>query len=226
VAESFLTPENPFRHRNTGIRGIFSSIVTIWNRSASCVPLAQQVRLRRAFKLAPGIAILLIGQAGIINETVLIAATKDAITWDAIFAWIQRDWPEVPQMSTRELAERIAANHGARPLLIDVRTRQEYEVSHLPDAVWAETPRQIAFALREASDGQAIVLYCSVGVRSSRAATTLVRSGRANVFNLRGSIFQWANEGRTLVADDRAVHVVHPYNERWGVLLNPQLHAR
>jgi rhodanese-related sulfurtransferase len=203
---------------------MFSSIDTIWNKRASCVPLAQQVRPRRALKLSAGIVVLLIGQVGIINETALIAATSDAVTWDAVFAWIQRDWPEVPQMSTRELAERIAAKNGARPLLIDVRTPQEYEVSHLPGAVWAQTPQQIASALREALDGQAIVLYCSAGVRSSKAAATLVRSGRANVFNLQGSIFQWANEGRTLVANGRAVQVVHPYNERWGVLLNPQLH--
>ena len=204
MAQSFLTPEDPFRHRNTGIRGIFSSIATIWNKRVCCVPLAQQIRRRRALKSAARIVVLLIGQVGIINETVLIAATKDAATWDAVFVSIQRDWPEVPQMSTGELAERIAAKNGARPLLIDVRTRQEYEVSHLPGAVWAETPQQIASALREASDGQTVVLYCSVGVRSSKAAATLVRSGRANVFNLQGSIFQWANEGRTLVANDRA----------------------
>jgi rhodanese-related sulfurtransferase len=205
---------------------MFGLIFTIWKKSASCVPLVQQIRPRRALKLAAGIALLLIGQVGIIDETALLAATKDAVTWDAVFAWIQRDWPEVPQMSTRELAERIAANNGARPLLIDVRTRQEYEVSHLPGAVRAETPQQIASALREASDEQVVVLYCSVGVRSSKAAATLVRSRRANVFNLQGSIFQWANEGRMLIANDRAVHVVHPYNERWGVLLNPQLHPR
>jgi rhodanese-related sulfurtransferase len=226
VAESFLTPEDPFRHGTTGIRGRFRLIGTIWNTKACCVPLAQQIRPRRALKLVAGIAVLLIGKAGIINETVLIAATKDAVTWNAVFVWIQRDWPEVPQMSTGELAERIAAKNGARPLLIDVRTRQEYEVSHLPGAVWAETPQQIASTVREASDGQAVVLYCSVGVRSSKAAATLMRSGQANVFNLQGSIFQWANEGRTVVANDRAVHVVHPYNERWGVLLNPQLHPR
>jgi hypothetical protein len=51
-----------------------------------------------------------------------------------------------------------------------------------------------------------------------------MESGRANVFNLQGSIFQWANDGRALIANDRVVHVVHPYNERWGVLLNPELH--
>ena len=162
------------------------------------------------------LVLLLVGPDWIVNWT-LLAAPKEPVTWDAVFAWIQQNWPEVPQMSTRELAERMAANNGARPLLIDVRTRQEYETSHLPGAVWAETPQQMASALREASDGQ-------VGVRSSKAAATLVRSGRANAFNLQGSIFQWANEGRTLIANDRDVHVVHPYNERWGVLLNAQLH--
>jgi rhodanese-related sulfurtransferase len=177
-----------------------------------------------SLKLAAAIALLLIGPVLIIDRTVLPAAQKDSVTWDAVFAWIQRDWPEVSQMSTRELAQRMAAKNGATPLLIDVRTREEYEVSHLPGAIWAQTPSQIASAMRAASDQKPIVLYCSVGVRSSRAAAKLMESRRANVFNLQGSIFQWANEGRPLMANDRAVHVVHPYNERWGDLLNPELH--
>jgi rhodanese-related sulfurtransferase len=127
-------------------------------------------------------------------------------------------------MSTQELAQRMAAGNRNTPLLIDVRTRKEYEVSHLPGAIWAETPNQITAALQTASDQQTVVLYCSVGVRSSKAAAELTRSGRANVFNLQGSIFWWANEGRPLIANGRVVNVVHPYDERWGVLLDPQLH--
>lgn len=177
----------------------------------------------RTLQVADTLAFLLIGLASIVNWT-MFGAPKDPLKWDAVFAWIQRDWPEVAQMSTDELAERMAASNEVTPLLIDVRTREEYEVSHLPGAIWAETPDQIASALREASDRRAVVFYCSVGVRSSRAAAKLVRSGRANIFNLQGSIFKWANEGRSLIANDRAVHVVHPFNERWGVLLNPELH--
>ena len=181
------------------------------------------VRPRRTLPLLAA-SVLLIGQAWIADRTVY-SGTKDAITWSAVFTWIQRDWPEVPQMSTSELAERMAASNEGAPLLIDVRLREEYEVSHLPGAIWAESPSQIASVLRGASDRQPVVLYCSVGVRSSKAAAQLMRSGRTNVFNLQGSIFEWANEGRPLTANGRAVHVVHPYNERWGVLLNPQLRA-
>ena len=186
-----------------------------------CSPI--QLNGSRTLRVAGVLAFLLIGLAGIVNRTML-GAQKDPLTWDAVFDWIKRDWPEVAQISTLELAGRMVASSEANPLLIDVRTQEEYEVSHLPGAIWAETPSQIASALREVSDRRAVVFYCSVGVRSSRAAAELVRSGRANVFNLQGSIFKWANEGRPLIANDRAVHVVHPYNERWGVLLNPQLH--
>jgi rhodanese-related sulfurtransferase len=192
----------------------------IWDKRTSGIPLVQT---RRGLAVVVAVALMLVGQALVNEGPGLFADTKNSITWDAVFAWIQRDWPEVPQMSTHELAQRMVAGNGATPLLIDVRTREEYEVSHLPGAIWAETPDQMATALRTASDQQTVVLYCSVGVRSSKAASKLVRSGRANVFNLQGSIFQWANEGRPLVANDRAVNVVHPYNEHWGVLLNPQL---
>jgi rhodanese-related sulfurtransferase len=202
---------------------MFGLTLTICHKRMSGIPLVQP---RRAFASVVLVALVLLGQALVNEGTGLLAGTKDSVSWDAVFAWIQRDWPEVPQMSTDELAQRMAAGNGATPLLIDVRTRQEYEVSHLPGAVWAETRSEIAAALRTASGQQAVVLYCSVGVRSSKAAAELVQSGRANIFNLKGSIFWWANEGRPLIANDRAANVVHPYNEKWGVLLKQQLRAR
>lgn len=181
-----------------------------------------RARPRREWPLVAAI-VLFMGQAWITGRTAY-SGTMDSITWSAVFAWIQRDWPEVPQMSTGELGGRMLAKNEGAPLLIDVRTREEYEVSHLPGAIWAETPSQIASALRGTSDRQPVVLYCSVGVRSSKAAAQLMRSGRTNVFNLQGSIFEWANEGRPLMANGRPVQVVHPYNQRWGVLLNSPLH--
>ena len=127
----------------------------------------RHIRFRATLKVVVALIFLLTGIAGIATWATL-SAPKDPLTWDTVFASIQRDWPEVPQMSTQELARRMEADDEARPLLIDVRTREEYEVSHLPGAIWAETPDQIACALRGASDRKAVVLYCSVGVRAGR----------------------------------------------------------
>ena len=166
---------------------------------------------------------LLLGIAATMSSGLLTAAPEEAISWVEIFARIERQWPEVPQMSTQELAQRMADDGDSRPLLIDVRTRREYEVSHLPGAVWAETSRQIEEVLGRRSK-HVIVLYCSAGIRSSKAAARLIKSGRTNVFNLQGSIFQWANERRPIVHDGKEVYVVHPYDDLWGVLLDSQLH--
>jgi len=146
------------------------------------------------------------------------------MTWESVFAWIQRDWPGVPQMSTAELARRLGTDNE-KPLLMDTRSREEYAVSHLPGAVWAEKPGQMRVVLRDVQRDRVVVLYCSVGVRSSKAATDLIKDGRGNVPNLRGSIFQWANEGRGIERDGRPVREVHPYDKKWGALLDAKFHA-
>jgi rhodanese-related sulfurtransferase len=138
-----------------------------------------------------------------------------------VFRMIELKWPAVPQLATAELARRIDAHESV--LLIDTRAKEEYLVSHLPGAVWAESPAQLRAAVRNVPATQLIVLYCSVGVRSSKAAAMLMRDGGHTVVNLRGSLFQWANEGRALEADGRPAVRVHPYNRLWGQLLEPRL---
>jgi rhodanese-related sulfurtransferase len=178
---------------------------------------------RQSKRLTILLIFLLSGIAATMNSR-LFAAPEEPMSWADVFARIKREWPEVPQMSTQELAQRMADDGDYPPLLIDVRTRREYEVSHLPGAVWAETSRQIEDVLGRQSKHQVIVLYCSAGVRSSNAAARLLRSGHTNVFNLQGSIFLWANERRPVLRDGKVVDVVHPYDERWGVLLDSQFH--
>ena len=70
-----------------------------------------------------------------------------------------------------------------------------------------------------------IVTYCSVGYRSSAVAERLEEQGYTRVWNLEGSIFEWANQGLPVVRDGEEVSQVHPYNRRWGRLLDKQLRA-
>ncbi|MBC8003421.1 MAG: rhodanese-like domain-containing protein, partial [Opitutaceae bacterium] len=106
-------------------------------------------------------------------------ALAGELTWESVFNRIQRDWPDVPQMTTAELA-RALLSERERPVLIDTRSREEYAVSHLPGAVWAESTTQICAALKDLPGERAVVLYCSVGVRSSRAAAALLSDGHEN----------------------------------------------
>ena len=141
-----------------------------------------------------------------------------AASWWLIKRLIRLQFPQVQQLSTTELAMWLADNKRSQPLLLDARTLAEYQVSHLQNA------QPIADNSQEPLDAvnytTPIVVYCSVGYRSSAIAHQLQSSGYKRVFNLEGSIFQWANENRPVYRQSKAVAEVHPYNKFWQYLLN------
>jgi rhodanese-related sulfurtransferase len=144
------------------------------------------------------------------------------ISWAAIKALIAAQFPQVKQISTASLAEWLKQpdNH---PLLLDARSPEEYQVSHLPDA--RLVPADLSELQNELQDGKPIVVYCSIGYRSAKLAETLQNSGYSPVFNLEGSIFEWVNTGHPVYQNSEPVNQVHPYNSRWGKLLRSDFHS-
>lgn len=138
-----------------------------------------------------------------------------SLAWRGVKGWVQGQFPSVESLTTAELAKRLERDNP--PLLIDVRGEEEYAVSHLPGAL--HLPSQAAIATAGLPSNTPIVLYCSVGYRSARLAAALQAAGYSNVKNLEGSIFEWYNQGRPLVANGEPVRRVHPYNRSWGLLL-------
>jgi len=111
---------------------------------------------------------------------------------------------------------------GAKLTLVDVRKKEEFDVSHLPNAIHVADTNSLRdlFEADETRDSDAIiVLYCSVGYRSARATEELLATGVKNVVNLDGSIFQWFNEGRTVVRSEKPVVDVHPFSKFWSLLI-------
>ena len=148
-------------------------------------------------------------------------------TLSTVEAAIRAQYPEVPTVSTRELAARLGDPVNA-PLVLDARQPAEFAVSHLPGARRID-PDAGAQELRAALAGvpgeREIVVYCSVGYRSAGVAERLREAGFTRVSNLEGSIFRWAGEGRPLARGDEPADVVHPYNSVWGRLLAPERRA-
>jgi rhodanese-related sulfurtransferase len=143
--------------------------------------------------------------------------------WDRTIKDIRSKFPTVKHISTEELQTWLNAEGTARPVLIDRREREEYDVSHLPGAFPANDVEEAVKIIEKEGKDMPIVVYCSVGYRSSVLARQLGKEGHTNIYNLEGSIFKWANEGRPLYRGDRQVHVVHPFNSQWRNFLDRNL---
>lgn len=154
----------------------------------------------------------------------LSACADDELVWSTVKRQIHKELPKVRHISGDELSARLESAERS-PLVLDVRQLEEYEVSHLRGAIHVEPGAAEPLAGMDIDRHMPIVTYCSVGYRSAQLAHRLEELGFTDVANLEGSIFEWANRGRPVVRDGVEVRQVHPYNRRWGRLLDAELHA-
>lgn len=102
-------------------------------------------------------------------------------------------------------------------VLMDARQRKEFEVSHIPNAIWVGYDEFEENKVAHIDKSATIVTYCSVGYRSERVGEKLQQAGFKNVYNLKGSLFQWVNEGYPIVnGQNQSTQQVHGYNKEWG----------
>jgi rhodanese-related sulfurtransferase len=139
-------------------------------------------------------------------------------TWERVNAIISDKYPQVKHISTEKL--RTLFSNGRRFYLFDIRTDEEFAVSHLAGAVRTEDADEVKLP-KEAF----IIAYCSVGVRSAGFIDDLQHRGYKQSYNLEGTLFEWANKGYRLEQSEKRTYVVHPYNGAWGVLLDKKLHS-
>lgn len=106
--------------------------------------------------------------------------------------------------------------------LLDARKIEEFETSHLKDAIWVGynsfNLKRITSLIPEKE--HPIVVYCSVGVRSEDIGEKLKKAGYTNVKNLYGGIFLWKNLGYTVYDNsDKPTEKVHVFGKEWAPLL-------
>jgi rhodanese-related sulfurtransferase len=79
-------------------------------------------------------------------------------------------------------------------ILLDVRTKEEYETGHIKDSILIPVDNLREEAEKSLRDKEAIIfVYCRSGNRSVAAANILVDLGYKNVYNL-GGINNWPYE--------------------------------
>jgi rhodanese-related sulfurtransferase len=111
---------------------------------------------------------------------------------DEVVAFIQ-EADEVDrriQASPREVAE--ALRSSAPPRLVDVRTRDEWDVAHIPGATLVS--EELTQEMMQWPKDAPIVFYCHHGQRSLDAASYFAGHGFRNVRSITGGIEAWSLE--------------------------------
>ncbi len=118
----------------------------------------------------------------------------------------------VPVISAEELLK-----NKEKYAIFDTREPAEFDVSHIPGAKNLGYNNFNADLLSGLPKDKPILLYCSVGYRSEKTGNKLQKMGFTQVYNLYGSIFEWANRGFPLENKaGKPTKTLHTYNEKWS----------
>ena len=99
-----------------------------------------------------------------------------------------------PQITQSELLGHIESD--TLPVILDVRTPEEYKQSHVPGAI--NIPVQdLENRLEELTvpEGDFIAVYCERGVRADSAEDILYAAGFDSIFHLQGDMSEWRKQG-------------------------------
>lgn len=146
-----------------------------------------------------------------------------------IFGQVNSEWPKVKDEKYNKRLNFLLS--GSVPFmevstletnieqytLLDTRDREEYEVSHIPGAVFVGPDFDLKNV--EGLDREKpVVVYCSVGYRSEKYGEKLLKAGFAEVSNLYGGIFEWLNAGNNVAVGNEVLEnkLIHTYNASWG----------
>jgi len=97
-------------------------------------------------------------------------------------------------MTAAELVARIES--GSAPVVLDVRTAEEYEAGHIPGAInISHTELGGRLSELEVYKDKEIVVHCGAGGRASLAEEILLEEGFADVRDLEGHMQKWQENG-------------------------------
>ncbi len=108
-------------------------------------------------------------------------------------AFAQSEVPaEAPSIAAPELSARRAS--GTAPVVIDVRTAEEFAAGHIPGALNIPFD-QVAQRISEVEAPHGVVLYCMVGPRARKGESALLGAGYTSVLHLEGGLAAWQAAG-------------------------------
>jgi len=123
----------------------------------------------------------------------------------------------VPYISVEEF--RALQYSGKELIVLDTREKEEFDVSHIKGATLAGYNNFSIDSISKTITNKeaAIIVYCSLGIRSEVIGEKLNKAGYTNIRNLYGGIFEWKNKGyEVLDFNETETENVHTCTKSWG----------
>lgn len=99
---------------------------------------------------------------------------------------------QAPSIAPSELSARRATDQA--PIVIDVRTREEYASGHIPGALNIPFD-QVAERISEIDAPHGVALYCMIGPRARKGEAALLGAGYTSVLHIEGGLAAWKAAG-------------------------------
>lgn len=126
----------------------------------------------------------------------------------------QENTESIPYISVDSLA-----NKNPGYVLLDSREKQEFETSHLKNAIFVGYDFfNLDSVTKQLPDKNIeIIVYCSLGIRSEDIAEKLEKAGYQNIKNLYGGIFEWKNNDLPVYNTfEKETDSVHTFSKAWS----------
>ena len=112
----------------------------------------------------------------------------------ALFLGCQRLLSAHTSISGAELAQEI--QNGRAPLILDVRTEEEYRSGHIPGARNVPIDQlEGQLATLGIAKSDEVVVHCERGARAAKAEALLTSAGYEHVVDLQGHMKGWRDSG-------------------------------
>ena len=97
-------------------------------------------------------------------------------------------------LTSDELTERLKKDKNS--YLLDVRTDEEFEDSHIPDSklLNVKDPQLFMDGIQKLDKNKNYYVYCHSGVRSVQACQIMKSFGFEKLYNLLGGISEWTGQ--------------------------------
>ena len=116
---------------------------------------------------------------------------------------------DVPHINVSDLKELKQEDY----LLIDVRTKQEQDISRIPNSINIKNFEKN----KQLYKNKTTIFYCTIGYRSALRTKLYHKLGYKSK-NLRGSILAWTWEDLPLENSHGQTKQVHVYDKKWDLL--------